>query len=132
MVLHQVRDTITMKVQFNPVEYHHSGKIYASDCLLCKGSVLKKIKATYIFHLIIFCFPHYPVNLRSSSSVGGSGSVTGTASQSSDGGMDGAGGSRGNCSNRSSTDEGLEEDDDNEDDGDNDIQSSDESLSGII
>ena len=26
MVLHQVRDTITMKVQFNPVEYHHSGK----------------------------------------------------------------------------------------------------------
>ena len=46
--------------------------------------------------------------------------------------MDGAGGSRGNCSNRSSTDEGLEEDDDNEDDGDNDIQSSDESLSGII
>ena len=25
MVLHQVRDTITMKVQFNPVEYHHSG-----------------------------------------------------------------------------------------------------------
>ena len=71
----------------------------------------------------------FVVNLRSNSSVGGSGSVAGTASQSSDGGMDGTG-SRGNCSNRSSTDEGLEEDE--EDNDENDLHSSDESVSGRI
>ena len=40
MVLHQVRDTITMKVQFNPVEYHHSVNRRSSSSVGGSGSVV--------------------------------------------------------------------------------------------